>query len=126
MSPSQQLPLPLEGRLSDSGERFTLTEPFHFIEGDLEVRVPVGFDSDYNSVPRVFWRVFPPWQFPAAGVVHDYLYRYNGVTRAQADGVHRRILELVGCPPWLAWTAYGVLRITGWRAWNRYRDGVLD
>lgn len=39
------------------------------------VVVPKGFVTDFASVPRLFWVVFPPCgKYTPAAVVHDYLY----------------------------------------------------
>src|SRR5262245_55189884 len=39
------------------------------------VTVPVGFVTDFASIPRIFWSALPPdgrYTYPA--IVHDYLY----------------------------------------------------
>lgn len=54
--------------------------------GSLRVRVPEGFITDFASVPRFFWRVFPPigdWMRAAA--MHDYLYEKTRVSKTLAD-----------------------------------------
>lgn len=120
-------PLPLIGELQDNGSQIELEAPFHFLDFDEEgkeirrVEVPAGFISNFNSVPRIFWRIFPPWKYPEAGVVHDYLYKFNGVTREEADKIHRRILELKGAPAFIRRFAYRSLRWFGGKAWDGYR-----
>jgi len=38
------------------------------------IRVPVGYRSDFASIPRFMWRVIPPsGKYREAAVVHDYL-----------------------------------------------------
>jgi hypothetical protein len=114
-------PLPLIGELKENGTLIELEAPFAFVDDDYIIAVPAGFVCNFNSVPRGFWNIFPPWKYPEAGVVHDYLYRYNGLTRKEADLIHRRILELKGCPWWLRHTAYAALRLFGGRTWDTYR-----
>lgn len=120
-------PLPLIGELKDNGTKIELDAPFVFVDfypdGEVKQRieVPAGFVSNFNSVPRFFWRIFPPWKYPEAGVVHDYLYQFNGLTREEADQIHQRIMELKGAPTPLRAVAYRCLRLFGGRAWNRYR-----
>ncbi len=119
-------PHPLQGEFLDNGRSFLLTEDFIF-EGEAQrIVVPAGFVTDFNSVPRGLWNFFPPWEYPEAGVVHDYLYRYNGISRADADAIHRRILELKGCPWFKRQAAYYALRIGGSVPWNRYREAEKD
>jgi hypothetical protein len=122
----EHFPLPLIIHPVDNGTRCILMAPFVYQDSfpwnkDFIVKVPDGFDCDYNSVPKFFWRLFAPWEYPEAGVVHDYLYRYNGVTRQQADQVHRRILELGGMNAALRTGVYGFLRAFASGPWNRYR-----
>lgn len=88
----------------------TLLEPFAYhvaAEGSGEaIRVPRGFETDFASVPRLFWRVFPalgPWA--KAAVVHDYLYATGGLagrySRARCDAIFAE--------------AMGVLKVAGWK-----------
>jgi hypothetical protein len=73
------------------------------------------------------WNVFPPWEYPEAGVVHDYLYRVAGDhSRGFADGVHRRILELLGCPAWKRRAAWTAIRAFGWYGWRQSRKKVEE
>jgi len=133
---SWHFPLPLRGEVLDNGWTFLLLEPFVYrdrkINGEftdeehpqadtVEITVPADFVTDFNSVPPGFWNIFPKWEYPEAGVVHDYLYRFrpDGMSREAADQIHRRILEIKGCPAWKQWTAYSMLRAWGWIAWRR-------
>jgi hypothetical protein len=137
-TPSNHFPLPLIGELKDtwtdpiSGEEkkgmfIELEAPFCFADYDAEgnvvrsIVVPVGFTCNFNSVPRGFWNFFPPTKWPEAGVVHDYLYRYNGLTRKEADEIHRRILELKGAPKYLRTLSHTFLRLFAGGAWEKYR-----
>lgn len=52
----------------------------------LEITVPAGFVTDFASIPRLFWRILPPWgSYNRAAVVHDFLYHTHYTTRAEAD-----------------------------------------
>ncbi len=118
---TDNFPLPLVGEMVDNGYSLMLTQPFLFVDGDYRVEVPSFFITDFNSTPRIMWAYFPKWEFPDAGVVHDYLYRFNGVSRQRADEVHHRILQLRGMRKAKRNLAYYVLRAFGWAAWNKYR-----
>lgn len=119
----EHFPLPLQIRLTRNGRHGILLAPFAFVDEGVEIVVPAGFTTDFNSIPRGLWNVFPPWEYPEAGVVHDWLYRTPGEhSRAFSDGVHKRILELLGAPWWKRWAAWAALRAAGWRAWNRIPD----
>lgn len=137
---SSYFPSRLEGYFDDaSRRRFTLTKDFIYTdeEKDIRVVVPQGFTTDWNSTPRAIWAYFAPWEYPEAGLVHDWLYASpSGFTRlsrngplanhmtlskADCDDVHRRILDLSGC----RWTKrqiiYTALRAGGGFAWERHR-----
>jgi hypothetical protein len=141
-------PLPLAGEFSEDGRRLTLLKPFsyHDPEKCLLVEVPSGFETDFNSVPRALWGYFPPWQYPEAGVIHDWLYKApNGfkrvcknypndclkcehlsLTRQECDDIHRRILDLKGCRWAKRQLAYAALRAGGWKPWKKYRSNSND
>lgn len=122
-------PLPLRMELKENGRRALLLAPFVFrdwkdaLNPGFEIEVPAGFQTDFNSVPRGLWNFFPPWEYPEAGVVHDYLYVTPGsITRREADAVHRRILELKGCSRWKRWAAWLGIRTFGRGYWNSIPD----
>lgn len=105
----------------DGRALFYLFQPFQyrvgFDGGGLEVRVPAGFVTNFASVPRWLWSVFPPdgpWR--KAAVVHDYAYtREAGIPRFLADAIFRDCMHRAGVPA-LARLAiyYGVRLFGGW------------
>jgi hypothetical protein len=123
---SEHFPRPLRGDITDNGYYIVLFEPFQFVDGDTSILVPAGFRSNWNSVPRALWSFFPPWEYPEAGIVHDFLYRYGGVKRSRADSIHRRIMEIGGASFLKRTASYLALRVWGGITWDRYRanDGA--
>lgn len=110
---------PLRIVVDDAG-RFTLLEPFTFWLGPDKsgwaIEVPVGFETDFASVPRAFWPVFPPTgRYSKAAVVHDWLYRHPVVSRAIADAVFLHAMALLRVPRWRRWTMYLAVRLFGAR-----------
>ena len=98
--------------------RAVLTEPLWF----NDARIPSGFYTDFASVPRIFWRILPPWdRYTPAAIVHDYRYYTNGLTRKQADAEFYRNARDLSTPLWQAVMLYLGVRIGGWVAWNKYR-----
>jgi len=101
--------------------------------------VPVGFDTDFASVPRMFWSTFPPYgRHTKAAVLHDYLYacqplvgpRTDGavepdvrqlrrITRKEADGLFRRVMKELGVSMWRRNIMYRAVRFGGGRVWRR-------
>jgi len=109
--------------------------------------IPVGYDWDGASVPRLFWRIagtpFDPWTMKAS-VVHDWLYWNQPLSRAVADALLRDIIiegatkafkDKTHWPfprKWwptmnrlhasrIGWTYYFGVRLGGWIPWNKYR-----
>lgn len=110
----------LQGEFLDDARSFKLTRDLVYIGRTLTIGIPAGFITDFNSVPRGLWNFFPPWEYPEAGVVHDWLYRepIHSVSRATADGIHRDILKILGCPLHKRILIYTALRTFGGRAWK--------
>jgi hypothetical protein len=54
--------------------------PFH------NVTFPKGFKTDWASVPRIVWAVYPPeGRYSAAAVLHDRLYTMGEIERDRCD-----------------------------------------
>jgi len=85
-----------------------------------EVTVSSGFETDYASIPRVFWSIYPPdGDYTEAAVVHDYLYWYQPCTRAEADRVFLEAMEALGIPWHRRHILHKAVRMGGWIAWNK-------
>ena len=94
------------------GRSWLLVEDFSYFDDAPEageagrfIDVPLGFTTDFASIPRLFWTILPPaGQYGKAAVIHDWLY-FSGrdgegdpVTRAYADGVFLRAMKELGVP----------------------------
>lgn len=83
------------------------------------IEVPEGFETDFASVPRAFWRIVPPWgRYSPAAVVHDYLYATRRMSRREADGVFLKLMRRLGVPLWKRSFMYAAVRGFGGRAWD--------
>jgi len=93
----------LDGRAA--GRSYRLIAGFSYeteIGGLGVIHVPAGFITDFASVPRFFWRLFPPTgTYGKAAVVHDYLYRCTDIDRAICDAVFLEAMEVLGVS-WIA------------------------
>lgn len=90
-------------------DKFQLLKQFEF--GNFVV--PVGFETDLDSVPRipVFYMVFKGRTRKAA-VVHDFLYS-TGHGRKDADDAFLRLMELEGVRRRYRLPIYAAVRIFG-------------
>lgn len=97
---------------------FKLTEDFIYWSDYLVayVIVPAGYRTDFASVPRFFWRIFPPMgRYAKAAVVHDYLCdvqpkEYNS---KQAAKVFDEAMRLSSVPGWKRRAMYNAVRFFG-------------
>lgn len=83
------------------------------------VIVPIGFVTDFASVPRA---PFTYWLFGGVGdeaaVIHDWLYDGGTVPRKVADAVYREALLASGVSSWRAAAMWAAVRALGG---SRYR-----
>lgn len=110
------------------GRRWTVIEPFtYMMRSGRMFKVEAGFITDFASVPRAFWRLIPPTgTYSPAAVVHDWLYRHNGVTRTEADGIFRDIMAELGVGWLTRQTMWAAVRVGAGGTWDRYRREDKD
>lgn len=82
-------------------DQWRLLEPFIYYVGeegsDDAITVPAGFVTDFASIPRWLWSIFPPaGAWAKASVIHDYLYRTQTRTKAEADHIFLEAMEVLG------------------------------
>jgi uncharacterized protein DUF1353 len=85
-----------------------------------EVRVPIGFVTDFASIPRIFWSVLRPdglYTYPA--IIHDFLYWEQTVSRSEADAVLRYVMEDFKIDTATIDTIYLAVRSGGGFAWDK-------
>ena len=82
---------------NDGIGQWQLLEPFSFYSVVLKktVVVPVGFSTDFASVPKAIlaWGLFGG-RYARPAVVHDYLTRYRSCPREKADRVFLEAMRL--------------------------------
>jgi hypothetical protein len=108
-----------------------LTAPLHFQPptGPL-ITVPVAYITDFASVPRIFWSIFPPYDpyYGAPAIVHDYGYSTKGdfglglkLTRADVDRMFLMAMILQDTERWRRNILYAGVRLGGASTWNKER-----
>lgn len=90
-------------------ELWELTEPLTYTGNRDRFVVPVGFLTDFASVPRLVVWLLPTYgDYTRAAILHDYLWRTDAVSRADADGLFRRAMRELGVSAprrWMMWAA---------------------
>lgn len=105
---------------------FKLAEIYHAkLSNGKGIRIPAGFETDFASVPRLFWVVYPPhWKpYRDASLIHDFLYMTPGIvtSRAFADAEFRRQLINNGTWKITAWIFWACVRAFGSSNWKKYK-----
>lgn len=91
-------------------------------DSDEFVVVPIGFTTDFASVPRLFWTILPPdGTYTQAAVLHDYLYHTQQYSRKRSDEIFYEAMGILKVPRWKKWIMYKCVRLFGGKGWNDYR-----
>jgi hypothetical protein len=115
------------------GKTWVIGRPFGYdvgSEGSGEtIEVPVGFQTDFASVPRPFWWLLPRWgRYGNAAVIHDYCYWEQRYTRKRADEIFREAMRVLQVRSWQVFLMYQAVRWFAGGAWagnqKQAREGV--
>jgi len=83
------------------------------------IHIPHGFLTDFASVPRPFWIIFPPdGQYTQSSVLHDFLYHSRLYTRKRSDRIFLEAMKVLKVSWWRRRTIYRAVRMFGWLAWK--------
>ena len=90
-------------------------------EGSAEaVDVPIGFKTDFTSVPRFLWSLLPQWgTYGHAAVIHDFCYWHQHYSRKRSDEIFREAMKVLQVKPWKRAVIYYSVRWFGWLVWWR-------
>ncbi len=85
--------------------------------------IPVGFRTDFASVPRVLVWLIPRYgAYTKAAILHDYVCRTGIVGPKDADGLFRRVLRESGVSTpqcWMMWAGVrAASRLAGATGWD--------
>ncbi len=95
-------PLPLCTKWID-GRLWELVTPFQYVRDNGEtIEVPVGFMTDYASIPLIFysWIGPPTGEFAPASIIHDFLCFKAKGNYAKADYVFKECMTVLEVPCW--------------------------
>jgi hypothetical protein len=91
------------------------------------IGVPVGYITNFASVPRIFWALISPIDRHAkAAVIHDYLYDFPGsYNRKKCDEIFLESLIVLDIKPWKKYSLFYGVRLFSWYRWWQLRKGVI-
>ena len=91
------------------------------------VEVPVGFHTDFASVPRLFWALIPRWGvYGNAAVIHDYLYVFHPCSRQRADAIFDEAMRVLTTPTWQRLAILAAVRLIAWIYWAKRRARIAN
>ena len=89
------------------------------------IDVPIGFKTDFTSIPRLLWAVIPRWgKYGNAAVIHDYCYWDQTRTRKESDEIFREAMEVLEVPRFKISLMYSAVRLFGWLAWSGNKQRI--
>jgi len=115
------LPVPM---LPISHLYWRIEKPFTYfsdVDAGHVVRIRAGFITDFASVPRLLWSLYPRWgSYGYAAIVHDYLYGEDTqvATREIADQIFFEAMRVQGVPLLRANVLYFAVRFGGGFSWR--------
>jgi hypothetical protein len=61
-----------------------LTADFRFTNKNFTITVPMGYKTDFASIPKILWSILPPHgKYERAAVIHDYLCTEYGIINGE-------------------------------------------
>jgi len=95
------------------------------------INVPIGFMTDFASVPRPLWWLLPKWgKYGNAAVIHDYCYWEQSRSRKESDLIFREAMQVLEVSNWKILLMYCAVRLGGGLAWlgnsQRKKAGMKD
>jgi len=118
----------LNTRLKNDDKVWVMCSPLIY-KSDLmgTIEVPVGFESDFASVPRlpIIYSLFGDRAHREA-VLHDYLYRIDSkpyATYSQANEVFYEAMELRGKSWIVRHCMWAGVVLGGWTAYHKLKVG---
>jgi len=83
------------------------------------INVPIGTYTDFASIPRALWAVFPRWgKYGNAAVIHDWMYWDQSRSRKEADDIFLEGMEVLKVPKWKRRAIFSAVRTFGRMAWK--------
>ena len=92
-------------------------------EGSGEtIDVPVGFLTDFASIPRPLWWLLPRWgKYGNAAVIHDFCYWEQRYSRHRADRIFLEAMKVLGVKPITRSVMFAAVWLFGCFGWRKNR-----
>lgn len=96
---------------------------YEFNNKKTEIEVPEGFITDFATIPRILYSIFPPiGRYNKAAMMHDYLYDSSCVlkiSRKNSDLFFLQAMEILGVAKWIRYSLFLAVRLFGRKHFRR-------
>ena len=123
-------PNPAQVQFGIDGRSVKLLTAFSYVRPNGKtITAPREFVADGAPIPRIFWRIIgSPFVglYRDASIIHDYLYRVQTCSRAEADLIFLEGMKTSGVNIFKRHAMHRALRIGGWMAWNENTRKIFE
>jgi len=106
------------------GNLWQVLKKFDYITDKGEIiNIPVGFEFDGASIPKVGWIVVGhplSQEYLAPSAIHDSLYRTQELSRKRSDHIFKEAMRDKGVDWWKRTMMWSAVRMFGWKPWDDY------
>lgn len=122
------VPLKIENKADGSQYQFVLLSDFVFLPtSGRPIVVPVGFETDFASIPRPLQGILDADNDVApAATIHDFLYSSMLRIRSEADSLFFQALRANGVGWLRARLLWAGVRSGGWTRWGSDAVAAAD
>ncbi len=105
------------------GRNWVIKKDFGYAVGKKDsnevIDVPIGFVTDFASVPRPLWWLFPKWgKYGNAAVIHDFLYWDQRYSKKKSDYIFLEAMKVLGVNKVTSFLLYKSVSWFGCFAWK--------
>ena len=105
------------------GRNWVIRKDFGYAVGSEDsgevIDIPTGFVTDFASVPRPLWWLYPKWgKYGNAAVIHDYLYWDQKYNKKKADLIFLEAMKVLGVGKITSFILYKSVSWFGIFAWK--------
>ena len=105
------------------GRNWVIRKDFGYAVGSEDsgevIDLPTGFVTDFASVPRPLWWLYPKWgKYGNAAVIHDYLYWDQKYNKKKADLIFLEAMKVLGVGKITSFILYKSVSWFGIFAWK--------
>lgn len=108
---------------------FVLSKDLKILIDESIVVIPAGFQTDFASIPRIFWPIQSPYDYKNIGpaILHDFQYTCpNNLSRRKIDDIFYSALIDNRVNPVVAYGFWLAVRIGGQSHFNKDNHCAIE